>query len=143
MNIEKNQTENYIKKIDTDRQYMLTVLLRICKIFSNSNIYNLLSEMMNNKNLSINQKEKINIEVLNEIKMCENYVKELKENKLKNNYFKRNNNNINNNNIIFNNNSNNIDSKNSMNNISEALDKIYLKKFLSNKEFKMRNINNY
>jgi CCR4-NOT transcription complex subunit 7/8 len=130
INIEKNNIENYVKKINNNSQYMLTVLLRLCKIFQDSNIYNLLSEIMNNKNLNINQKEKINIQLLNEIKNCENYVKELEEDKHKMNNLKKNNKYI-----LYKKNINNNDAINNMNNISETFDKIHLKRFLSNNNF--------
>ena len=139
INIEKNQIENYIKKIENDRQYILTVLLRICKIFSNSNIYNLINEMMNYKNLNINQKEKINLQVLNEIKRCESQYKELKENESRCNYIKTNINNIDNNNITFKR-EESIDYKS---NINKPIDKIYNNKILYNNEFNIEEIYKY
>ena len=126
MNTEKNQIGLHSKKIENDRQYLMTALFRICKLFPNSNITNLLNDIINN-NLSINQREKINKEILKEIKNFENYVKDLKESRMRMNYIKKNNN-INNNNIIINNNSNNIDSINSINEVRSALDKFYLNK---------------
>ena len=126
MNTEKNQIGLHSKKIENDRQYLMTILSRICKLFSNSNITNLLNDIINN-NLSINQREKINKEILKEIKNFENYVKDLKDSRMRMNYIKKNNN-INNNNIIINNNSNNIDSINSINEVRSALDKFYLNK---------------
>ena len=138
LNIEKNQIENYIKKIDNDKQYILTILLRVCKILSNSDMYNLLNEMMTNKNLNINEKEKINIQILNEIKNCENYVKQLKENEMRMNYINKNTN-------IYNDIINKNDEySNYMNEInSNWMDKIYIKKNIYNNEFKSEGMNKY
>ena len=134
INIEKNQIENLIKKVDNDRQYMMTVLLRLCKILPNSNISILINEMMNNSNLNINQKERINIQILNEIKNCENYIKELKENEI-NNYNEKNNININN--------RNKVESNNLINNTGESIDNIYFKKNIYNSELKIGDIYKY
>ena len=123
-----------IKKVDNDRQYMMTVLLRLCKILPNSNISILINEMMNNSNLNINQKERINIQILNEIKNCENYIKELKENEI-NNYNEKNNININN--------RNKVESNNLINNTGESIDNIYFKKNIYNSELKIGDIYKY
>ena len=138
INVEKNQIENYLKKIDNDRQYIFTILIRICRIFANQNLNDLLNEIMNNKNLNINQKEKINIQVLNEIKSCELYFKILKGNEYKMNYIQKKNN-LNNNNLFSN------ENKESLNYINydntPLMENIYLKKNLFVNEFKIDGIN--
>ena len=75
---ERKQIEIYNENLNNDKQYVLNILLKITKIFTNSCIFKLINEIMNNKNLNIDEKEKINKKVSIEIKKCGEYLKELK-----------------------------------------------------------------
>ena len=86
---ERKQIEIYSDKLNNDKQYVLTILLRLCKIFTNSSIFKLVNEIMNNKNLTIDEKEDINKKVLIEIKKCGEYFKELKNKNLEIEFSKR------------------------------------------------------
>ena len=93
--------------------------------------------MTNNNNLNINQKEKINIQILNEIKKCEAHYKELEEKETMFNFNKKINN-IDNKNITF----KKEESIDYLNNINKQIDKIYTNKNLYN-EFNIKEVYKY
>ena len=128
MQTKNNESENLFKKENNDKKFLLSILLRILKLYPNSKIVNLLNDAFNEDlNIKyIGDKESLYNIILKEIQIFENYIIELKDKKTKFGNVKQKK--SINNNIIINNNTNNIGSINSINNIKNIAEKIYLKK---------------
>ena len=128
MQTKNNESENLFKKENNDKKFLLSILLRILKLYPNSKIVNLLNDAFNEDlNIKfISDKESLYNIILKEIQIFENYIIELKDKKTKFGNVKQKK--SINNNIIINNNTNNIGSINSINNIKNIAEKIYLKK---------------
>ena len=73
-------------QLNMDNQYLLTILMRLCKLFPNSNAYKFINQIMNCENISIEEKEQLNDNLLCELQKCENYISILKDNELHSNY---------------------------------------------------------
>lgn len=128
MQTKNNESENLFKKENNDKKFLLSILLRILKLYPNSKIINLLNDAFNEDlNIKyIGDKESLYNIILKEIQIFENYIIELKDKKTKFGNVKQKK--SINNNIIINNNTNNIGSINSIDNIKNIAEKIYLKK---------------
>ena len=65
----KNQIEILNDKLKNEKNYIIDILLRIIKVFNNSEIHNLIIKIINNPNLSFSDKQnieqKINLEIKN------------------------------------------------------------------------------
>jgi hypothetical protein len=128
MQTKNNESENLFKKENNDKKFLLSILLRILRLYPNSKILNLLNDAFSDDlNIKfINDKESLYNVILKEIQYFENYIIELKDKKTKFANIKPKK--SINNNIIINNNTNNIGSINSIDNIKNIAEKIYLKK---------------
>ena len=128
MQTKNNESENLFKKENNDKKFLLSILLRILRLYPNSKILNLLNDAFSDDlNIKfINDKESFYNVILKEIQYFENYIIELKDKKTKFANIKPKK--SINNNIIINNNTNNIGSINSIDNIKNIAEKIYLKK---------------
>ena len=84
----RSEVENNNIKLNNDKEFLLTILLRLTKIFSHSNIYDIITEVFkNNKNnKDSNYQNEMNHKLLQELQRCEDYVNMLKENDLQANY---------------------------------------------------------
>ena len=84
----RSEVENNNIKLNNDKEFLLTILLRLTKIFSHSNIYDIVTEVFkNNKNnKDSNYQNEMNHKLLQELQRCEDYVNMLKENDLQANY---------------------------------------------------------
>jgi hypothetical protein len=85
----RSEVENANIKLNNDKEFLLTILLRLTKLFSHSNIYDLVNDVFNNS--KFNEKDSkyqsdMNQKLLQELQRCEDYVNMLKENDLQANY---------------------------------------------------------
>ena len=85
----KSEVENANIKLNNDKEFLLTILLRLTKLFSHSNIYDLVNDVFNNS--KFNDKDSkyqsdMNQKLMQELQRCEDYVNMLKENDLQANY---------------------------------------------------------
>ena len=64
-----------------DKQFLLTLILRINKLYSLSNIYELVKNLFNKGNIT-NNKNDFNEKLVEELQRCQDYVNILKENDL-------------------------------------------------------------
>ena len=78
---DKSELENNNTKLNQDKQFLLTILLRIAKLFSQSNIYELVKNIFNKGNITNNGND-FNEKLVEELQKCQNYVNMLKENDL-------------------------------------------------------------
>ena len=76
----KEILQNKNCKINNDKEYLLTVIMRLGKIFPNTNLYKLVWDVINNNCISIDDKGYLNDNILLEIERCEEYVRFLKNN---------------------------------------------------------------
>jgi chromosome segregation ATPase len=67
-------------QLNNDNQYLLTVIMRLSKLFPNSNVYTLINQIMTCEDIPIEEKDIINDNLLCELQRCENYIKILKDN---------------------------------------------------------------
>ena len=84
----RSEVENKNIKLNNDKEFLLTILLRLTKLFSHSNIYDIVKEVFKNK---INEKDceyqnSMNQKLMQELQRCEDYVNMLKENDLQTHY---------------------------------------------------------
>ena len=84
----RSEIENKNIKLNNDKEFLLTILLRLTKLFSHSNIYDIVNDVFNKK---LNEKDSayqnsMNQKLLQELQRCEDYVNMLKENDLQANY---------------------------------------------------------
>ena len=84
----RSEIENKNIKLNNDKEFLLTILLRLTKLFSHSNIYDIVNDVFNKK---FNEKDSayqnsMNQKLLQELQRCEDYVNMLKENDLQANY---------------------------------------------------------
>ena len=84
----RSEVENNNIKLNNDKEFLLTILLRLTKLFSHSNIYDIVTDVFkNNKNIKdSNYQNEMNHKLLQELQRCEDYVNMLKENDLQANY---------------------------------------------------------
>ena len=83
------EMENNNIKLNNDKEFLLTILLRLTKLFSHSNIYDIVNDVFNNSKFNEKDKEyqnKMNQKLLLELQRCEDYINILKENDLQANY---------------------------------------------------------
>ena len=78
---DKTEIENNNIKLNNEKQFLLTILLRITKLFSLSNIYDLVKNIFNKGNMRNNEND-FNEKLVEELQRCQNYVNALKENDL-------------------------------------------------------------
>ena len=81
LSYDKTEIENNNIKLNNDKQFLLTILLRINKLFSLSNIYELVKNIFNKGNIRNNEND-FNEKLVEELQRCQNYVNTLKENDL-------------------------------------------------------------
>ena len=67
-------------QLNNDNQYLLTVIMRLSKLFPNSNVYTLINQIITCVDIPIEEKDIINDNLLCELQRCENYIKILKDN---------------------------------------------------------------
>ena len=85
---ELNCMEDKNIKITNDKNYLETILLRVCKMFPNSNLYRKVHDILDSF-VSIEEKDKLNQELLVELKRAEDYLRITKENSLEANYLNK------------------------------------------------------
>ena len=85
---ELNCLEEKNIKITNDKNYLETILLRVCKMFPNSNLYRKVHDILDSF-VSIEEKDKLNQELLVELKRAEDYLRITKENSLEANYLNK------------------------------------------------------
>ena len=78
---DKNEIENNYVKLSNDKQVLLTILLKITKLFSLSNIYELIKDLFNKGKINNNAND-INEKLVEELQRCQDYINMLKENDL-------------------------------------------------------------
>ena len=78
---DKNELENNNIKLNNDKQMLLTMLLRITKFFSLSNIYELIKDLFNKGKITNNTND-FNEKLVEELQRCQEYINILKENDL-------------------------------------------------------------
>ena len=78
---DKNEIENNYIKLSNDKQVLLTILLKITKLFSLSNIYELIKDLFNKGKINNNAND-INEKLVEELQRCQDYINMLKENDL-------------------------------------------------------------
>ena len=85
----RSEFENKNIKLTHDKEFLLTILLRVTKLFSHSNIYELVNDVFNNTKFNdkdLEYQNHMNQKLLEELQRCEDYVNMLKENDLETNY---------------------------------------------------------
>ena len=86
------EVENYRnknRKLHNDRELLLTIVNRLCRIFPEENVYKLAHELLMNDTLTSEHKETINQHLIIEIKRCEDYMKIIKESDMQNQLFNK------------------------------------------------------
>ena len=78
---DKSEIENKNIKLNSDKQFLLTIILRINKLYSLSNIYELVTNLFNKGNITNNAND-YNEKLVKELQRCQDYVNILKENDL-------------------------------------------------------------
>ena len=78
---DKSEIENKNIQLNKDKQFLLTLILRINKLYSLSNIYELVKNLFNKGNIT-NNKNDFNEKLVEELQRCQDYVNILKENDL-------------------------------------------------------------
>ena len=81
LSYDKTEIENNYMKINQDKMFLLTTLLKITKLFSLSNIDELIKNIFNRDNI-INNANDFNERLIEELKRCQEYINLLKENDL-------------------------------------------------------------
>ena len=81
LSYEKAEIENNNIKLNNEKQDLLTLLIRVTKLFSLSNIYELIQNIFNKGNITNNQNN-FNEKLVEELQRCQEYVNMLKENDL-------------------------------------------------------------
>ena len=81
LSYEKAEIENNNIKLNNEKQDLLTLLIRVTKLFSLSNIYELIQNTFNKGNITNNQND-FNEKLVEELQRCQEYVNMLKENDL-------------------------------------------------------------
>ena len=84
----RSEIENNNIKLNNDKEFLLTILLRLTKLFSHSNIYDIVNDVFKNNKFYKDTKyhNDMNQKLLQELQRCEDYVNMLKENDLQANY---------------------------------------------------------
>ena len=85
---ELNVLEDKNLKTSNDKKYLETILLRVCKMFPNSNLYKIVQDILDSF-VSIEEKEQLNQHLLIELKRAEDYLRLTKENALEANYLNK------------------------------------------------------
>lgn len=85
---ELNCLEDKNIKVTNDKNYLETILLRVCKMFPNSNLNKKVHDILDSF-VSIEEKEKLNQQLLVELKRAEDYLRITKENSLEANYLNK------------------------------------------------------
>ena len=112
-NYDNNLYKEKNSKLTTDNQYLMSIILKLSKNFPNSNLYLITNKLINSNNISCEEKENINNNLLNELVKIENYIKNLKCNNFNSNNFDLSQNSTSNN--SFNQNFNNSNENNNFN----------------------------
>jgi hypothetical protein len=81
LSYDKSEIENNNIKLNNDKQILLTMLLKITKLFSLSNIYELIKDLFNKGKITNNAND-INEKLVEELLRCQEYINILKENDL-------------------------------------------------------------
>ena len=81
LSYDKSEIENNNIKLNNDKQILLTMLLKITKLFSLSNIYELIKDLFNKGKITNNAND-INEKLVEELQRCQEYINKLKENDL-------------------------------------------------------------
>ena len=81
LSYEKAEIENNNIKLNNEKQDLLTLLIRVTKLFSLSHIYELIQNIFNKGNITNNQND-FNEKLVEELQRCQEYVNMLKENDL-------------------------------------------------------------
>ena len=81
LSYDKSEIENNNIKLNNDKQILLTMLLKITKLFSLSNIYELIKDLFNKGKITNNAND-INEKLVEELQRCQDYINILKENDL-------------------------------------------------------------
>ena len=81
LSYDKSEIENNNIKLNNDKQILLTMLLKITKLFSLSNIYELIKDLFNKGKIKNNAND-INEKLVEELQRCQEYINILKENDL-------------------------------------------------------------
>ena len=81
LSYDKSEIENNNIKLNNDKQILLTMLLKITKLFSLSNIYELIKDLFNKGKITNNAND-INEKLVEELQRCQEYINILKENDL-------------------------------------------------------------
>lgn len=75
-------------KVTNDKNYLETILLRVCKMFPNTNLYKIVQDILDSF-VTIEEKEKMNQHLLVELQRAEDYLRITKENSLEANYLNK------------------------------------------------------
>ena len=81
----RSEIENKNIKLNNDKEFLLTILLRLTKLFSHSNIYDIVNDVFNNSKFNdkdLEYQNHMNKKLLEELQRCEDYINILKENDL-------------------------------------------------------------
>jgi len=81
LSYDKTEIENNYIKISQEKIFLLTILLRISKLFSLSNIDDLIKNILNKGNI-VNNGNDFNEKLVEELQRCQDYVNLLKQNDL-------------------------------------------------------------
>jgi chromosome segregation ATPase len=88
VNHQLNLLQDENTKNKNDKNYLESILLRVCKMFPNSNLYKLVHEILNVYQ-SNEDKDKLNNALLIELQRVEEYLKVIKESSLEANYLNK------------------------------------------------------
>ena len=78
LNYELQLSEDHKDKANTNAAFVETVLLRVCKMFPNTNLYKIVHDI-NDRFLNDKDKEELNHQLLVELKRAEDYLKGIKD----------------------------------------------------------------
>ena len=81
----RSEIENKNIKLNNVKEFLLTILLRLTKLFSHSNIYDIVNDVFNNSKFNdkdLEYQNHMNKKLLEELQRCEDYINILKENDL-------------------------------------------------------------
>ena len=79
-NFNLSQIEDKNLKLKNDNDYLLTIIIRLSKLFSNNNLLEIIHKEIDHNNLDVNQKNEINNMLLCELQRIEDYFRIIKEN---------------------------------------------------------------
>ena len=79
-NFNLSQIEDKNLKLKNDNDYLLTIIIRLSKLFSNNNLLEIIHKEIDHNNLDVNQKNEINNMLLCELQRIEDCFRIMKEN---------------------------------------------------------------